>query len=198
MNFNDLLDFSENRIYFVMGLSRPKNNPGIPKDERDFFRQPIRSRKEYEKKIEQMFAICEHSEQKMYVYVTVNSRNTLNAADIFFEKEHTLNKQARRGNKDFLKTISMLDEEWYSACMKPESRGTKFYLLDIDDKTEETREKIGEILFPYIGNYYVEKETKNGYHWIVKPFDVKLLEGIENVGIETDGLLYLGCTGFNR
>lgn len=198
--FEDLLNFSDENIYYVFGLCRPKNNPDVPKEDRDFFRMPIKSRRDYEKKVGQMFALCRNSDQKMYVYVSVNARNVLNAADIFFDKEARLNALARRGDTTHIGILRDLDEEWHSACMKQESRGTKYYLLDIDDKTEETREKLGELLFPYIGNYLIEQETRNGYHWIVKPFDVRLLltSDIDNVGIETDGLLYLGCTGFGK
>ncbi|MDD2299482.1 MAG: hypothetical protein PHN69_04500 [Candidatus Pacebacteria bacterium] len=196
MEFKELMQFNEDSIYFIFGLARPKNNIGLDKDQRVFIRVPVREEKDLDRKIAEMFETCERIGLNMYVYISVNSRNTLNALDIMSDKLNAYNKEARRGKKTFKKTAKALDQVWYSCCMKPEARGTKYFLLDIDTKDPATREVLLERIFPYTGPILVEQETHNGYHWIVRPFDVRVIKNIKNVGIQKDGLLYLGCTGF--
>ncbi len=198
LEFRELMRFDEDSIYFVFGLARPKNNPNMDKDQRIFLRKPVKEEKDFDRKVSEMFETCERTGLNMYVYVSVNSRNTLNALDIMSDKLNAYNKEARRGKKTFKKTAKALDQVWYSCCMKQEARGTKYFLLDIDTKNPETRKTLAEIVLPHSGPILVEQETRNGYHWIVKPFDVRLIKGVPNVGIQKDGLLYLGCTGFKE
>lgn len=198
LEFKDLMRFDEDSIYFVFGLARPKNNPNMDKDQRIFLRKPVKEEKDFDRKVSEMFETCERTGLNMYVYVSVNSRNTLNALDIMSDKLNAYNKEARRGKKTFKKTAKALDQVWYSCCMKQEARGTKYFLLDIDTKDPETRKTLAKIVLPHSGPVLVEQETRNGYHWIVNPFDVRLIKGIPKVGIQKDGLLYLGCTGFKE
>lgn len=194
--FEELMDFSDYKIYFAMGLARPKNNPGITKNKRVFFRIPVRSPESYQFTLEKLYADCERTGLNMYIYVSVNARNTVKAYELFKKKMAEYENIAMHGRDDFKEPLAKLDKTWYSACMKQYSRGTKYYLLDIDTKDTATRDILTEKVVPLSGEPFVKQETRNGYHWIVKPFDVRVLEGISNVGVQQDGLLYLGHTGF--
>jgi len=197
MYFEDIMDFSKHNIYFIMGLSRPKNNREVSKEDRVFFRYPVRSADSYSNTMRKMEADCERTGLKMYIYVSVNARDTSKAYEEFNILKAKHEAEARRGNPKALNNMyRKLDKVWYGVCMKPNARGTKYFLLDIDNKTPELRLKLANILIANKIDVLVERETRNGYHWIVKPFDVRLVSGIEDVGVQKDGLLYVGCTGF--
>jgi hypothetical protein len=198
MYFEDLMDFSNERIYFLMGLARPKNNRDITKAQRVFFRIPVRSMDSYHYNLRKLEADCERTGLNMYMYVSVNARDTVKSYENFKKKLVEYENQAMHGKEDFRKPLMNLDKTWYSACMKQNARGTKYYLLDIDTKDPATRLKIANAILPLVKTVLIEKETRNGYHWIVKPFDVRVIKDIPNVSIQTDGLLYLGCTGFKE
>lgn len=196
MQFEELMDFDRNQIYFIMGLARPKNNKGITKSQRVFFRIPVRSPESYKFGLEKLKADCERTGLKMYMYVSVNARNTLNAYENFKRKQAEYEIQAIHGKKEYLQMLPIMDKLWYSCCMQPNARGTKYFLLDIDTKDpyvilhlRDTVKKTTDIL--------LETETRNGFHWIVRPFDVRIIDPFINVTVQKDGLLYLGCTGFD-
>lgn len=197
MYYEDLMDFSKHNIYFIMGLSRPKNNKDVDKKDRVFFRYPVRSAESYVHTMRKMEADCERTGLKMYIYVSVNARDTSKAYEHFSILKVKCESEARRGSPKALYNLyTRLDKVWYGVCMKPHSRGTKYFLLDIDNKTPELRLRLANILIANKVDVLVERETRNGYHWIVKPFDVRLVSGIPDVGVQKDGLLYVGCTGF--
>lgn len=197
MQFEELMDFKEFNNYFVMGLSRPKNNKSVGKKDRVFYRYPVNSADSYRETLERMEADCVRTGLKMYVYVSVNSRDTTKAFEHFNILKAKYEAEARRGKPANLnKLYTKMDKVWYGVCMKPHARGSKYFLVDIDNKTPELREKIAKILSTNGYEVLVEKETRNGFHWITKPFDVRLLSGIPDVGVQKDGLLYITCTGF--
>ena len=196
--FEALMDFSNEKIYFLMALARPKANKEITKSQRVFVRLPIRSMESYYQNLVKIEADCVRTGLNMYMYVSVNARDTVSAYENFKKKLVEYENQAMHGKEDFRKPLMNLDVTWYSACLKPNARGTKYFLLDIDNKTQELRDRLTDVVLPLSGPILVEKETRNGYHWIVKPFDVRVLEGLEDVSVQKDGLLYLGCTGFNE
>lgn len=196
MGFRKLMDFSNEKIYFVFGFARPKNNRDITKAQRVFFRYPVRSIESYEFALEKLKADCERTGLNMYLYVSINARDTAKADEEFNTLKAKYAAEALKGKPENLhKLYPRQDKVWYSVCMKPICRGTKYFLLDIDTKDYYTRLQLSKILYP-VSELLLDVETRNGYHWVVKPFDVRLVENIENVSIKKDGLLYLGCTGF--
>jgi hypothetical protein len=198
MDFKDLMDFSGGKIYFIFGLSRVKNNRDITKAQRVFLRYPVRSMESYEFALENLKTLCERTGLKMYLYVSVNARNTAKANEEFDILKAKYAAEALNGKPENLhKLYPRQDKVWYSVCMKPICRGTKYFLLDIDTKDYDTRLQICKIIYP-VSEILADAETHNGYHWVVKPFDIRLIENIENVTVKKDGLLYLGCTGFTE
>jgi hypothetical protein len=196
VRFEDLMDFSRNRIYFIYGFSRPKNNKEVIKNERAFFRVPVRSAEAYEQAVEKLTDDCLRTGLKMYMYVSVNARDTIKAFDLFKRKLVEYETQALYGIEDFKRPLMEIDELWYSACAKPGARGTKYFLLDIDSKDIKMMQELWLELCDHC-NFMFDVETKNGFHWVVTPFDVKLIEKFPDVSVQKDGLLYLGCTGFD-
>jgi hypothetical protein len=201
LSFEDLMDFSNHNIYFLFGLARVKNNNDITKHSREFFREPIRSLESYKIKLDEMKVKCELTKHKMYMYVSVNARSTVKGYVNFKNTITEYESQALFGKEDFKDPLTRIDKLWYSCMMKPNARATKYFLLDIDTKDRD----IIEDAIATVSDYTIKdvgtelklvQETRNGYHVITTPFDVRILEGFEEIEVKKDGLLYLGCTGF--
>jgi hypothetical protein len=201
MEFEDLMDFSNHNIYFLMVLARPKNNPTVTKAARVFIREPVRSIESYQDKLDKCRTEAKRIGLKMYIYVSVNARNTVNGYENFKKVITEYECQALHGKEDFKDPLTRIDKLWYSSLMKPNARATKYFLVDIDTKDASTLQAVRDVIngWEVKGNtaqILIEKETRNGYHFVTSPFDVRIIKDIENVEVKTDGLLYLDCIGF--
>lgn len=77
---------------------------------------------------------------------------------------------------------------WISAMMKPSSKKTSYFLLDIDTTDAgEARGKVAELGL----NVYANYATKNGWHMVVDPFNPQLMDGVEETTVQKDSLLLL-------
>ncbi len=201
MIFEDLMDFSNHNIYFLFGLARVKNNKDISKHSREFFREPIRSMESYKIKLDEMKVKCELTGHKMYMYVSVNARDTVKGYVNFKNTITEYESQALFGKDDFRDPLMRIDKLWYSCMMKPNARATKYFLLDVDTKDidiiDDAIATVSDYTIKGVGTEIkLVQETRNGYHVITTPFDVRILERFEDISIKKDGLLYIGCTGF--
>jgi hypothetical protein len=72
--------------------------------------------------------------------------------------------------------------------MKPENKETRLFLLDLDiTDTQEIELFVAQNAIDVKLKY----PTKKGYHYITKPFNVKLAEQLTSVTIQKDGLLLI-------
>ncbi len=81
-----------------------------------------------------------------------------------------------------------IKNRWLSAIMQPQSRMTRYFLLDIDTKDKKEVEEIENNLKAMKVNKFFRYETKNGYYIISEPFNPQILPFIQ---IKKDGLLLL-------
>jgi len=198
----DLMDFSNNNIYFLMVLTRPKNNPGVTKASRVFIREPVRSLESYPDKLEKCRAEAKRIGFKMYIYVSVNARNTINGYENFKKTITEYECQALHGKEDFKDPLKRIDKLWYSSMMQPNARATKYFIVDIDTKDNSVLQNVRNIINnwnvkEHTSQILLEKETRNGYHFVTTPFDVRILSAVNNVEVKTDGLLFLEAIGFD-
>jgi len=202
MKFEELMDFSNNNMYFLIVLARPKNNKEITKASRVFIREPVRSLESFPDKLDKCRTEAKRIGLKMYIYVSVNARNTVNGYENFKKVITEYECQALHGKEDFKDPLTRIDKMWYSSLMKPNARATKYFLIDIDTKDENILQEVRNIVHgwkvkEHTAKILIEQETRNGYHFVCTPFDVRILKDVENVEVKTDGLLYLECTGFD-
>ena len=66
---------------------------------------------------------------------------------------------------------SNIQSQLFSSLMRSPLREKKRFMLDIDTKNPIVLENIKEMIPE--GHYITELETKNGFHVIVKPFDIR-------------------------
>jgi hypothetical protein len=114
------------------------------------------------------------------IYRSVNSRDVKKAE---LELVKTLiDRMALPLSTSPLPLISL----WKTILMQPHNKAEKKFLIDIDSE---------DALTPVLSNPVIEIErqvrTPNGYHLVCKPFDVRILEGIQNASIQKDGLLFI-------
>lgn len=113
------------------------------------------------------------------IYKTVNARNM------------------QTGRKELMKMLieyspafdSCIDAKWRSILMKPECKVGRKLLIDIDDKDRllDVKFALNEIAV----EPEQEIETPNGWHLVVPNFDTRVLEGIEDIEIKRDDLVYV-------
>ena len=205
--FADILNFSDTDIYLLNVLARTKNNEEVTKKDRLLFREPVHNLSEMPHALAKMEALAIHSGLKTYLYISANSRSTIKTYKEFKISLAKIDGQAMDNDKQYLRPLGRLDKEWYSALMQPESRSSKYFVIDIDTKDDNTLRAVREALMnykikvrrkEYKVEIKVERETRNGYHFVTTGFDPSILEGIPNVGVSKDGLLYLGCFNFEE
>jgi hypothetical protein len=208
MGFVKLLDFSSvDNIYMLVVLARTKNNDELTKKDRVLFREPVHSLEELPHALAKMRALAIYSGLNTYMYVSTNARSAIKTYKEFKMMLAKYDSQAMLGDEGFKRPIARLDKVWYQMLMQPESKSSRYFVLDIDTKDEVTmdivREKVNNYKVKVKGRLYkaevlLEQPTRNGYHFVTTPFDPAILAGIRDVGISKDGLLYLTCFGFDK
>ena len=187
----------------IFAIARSKNNDGITAKQQVVIREQVRSVGAFPDKIAKIKSAAQLRDLKFYIYVSVNARSTLKGYINFKNKLNEYESQAMFGKEDYKYQLSRLHKVWYSALMQPNARATKYFLIDVDTKEMSTvAEVIGKVERYKINNYNVEVKhvtpSRNGFHIVTSAFDSRILEGIPDVSIQKDGLLYLDCVGFDN
>jgi hypothetical protein len=122
------------------------------------------------------------NEPDIRLYACLNDRKIDSAINLFKHKQIDLNADMKE------RFYAKINDSFASCLMKPENRSSKYFMLDIDTKDNfevddfVAREKI-QVLHTY--------PTKNGWHYIVSPFNVKLAEGYKTFTVNRDAMLLL-------
>lgn len=121
------------------------------------------------KNIKKCLAIKEVSEDALRLYMTCNSRNIEKAERLFKIEMLEMDFQSKENKEIFYRR---LEGNWVSALMKPGSRETKYFLLDVDnvEGKDMLDEHIKELSLMGVHIIQVYK-TKNGHHIITEPFN---------------------------
>jgi len=188
---------SEFDCYMLFGIARKKDNKNITNSQEVVFREVIKESENIEKKYTKLLAQCENyrnidnNKLNFYVYISVNSRDVRKGYLAFKQKLMQYEKEMIYG-VSMSNQLKRLDSVWLSALMQPESRSreNRRFMLDIDTKDEKILTKIIEDIekFTYIT---LIKETKNGWHYIVKPFDKRIGNEFSCMEVKTDALLFI-------
>lgn len=202
-SFESIMDFTNNNIYMIFAIARSKNNNGITSKQQVVIREPVRSLESFPYKVAKLKSAARLRDLNFYIYVSVNARSTLKGYINFKNKLNEYASQAMFGKDDYKYQLSRLNNVWYSSLMQPNARATKYFLIDVDTKEMSTvAEVIGKVEQYKTNNYNVEVKhvtpSRNGFHIVTDAFDPRILEGIPDVSIQKDGLLYLDCAGFNN
>ena len=202
-DFTELMDFSNNNVYMLFAIARSKSNDGVTAKQQVVIRELVRSVESFPHKLAKIKNAAELRNLKFYIYISANARDTKKSYANFKHKLSEYELQAMFGQTDYAYQLSRLHKVWYSALMQPNARATKYFLVDIDTKAPSTLQTVRNRVnnWNMKGNtseILLEQETRNGYHFIIRRMDVRVLQNIENVEVKTDGLLFLDSIGFDE
>lgn len=130
----------------------------------------------------------QHPEIALRIYQTLNSRNIKKAI-------HTL-KQMQL-DADYYDEPSMVSfyidikNRWVSALMKKPNKAESNFLIDVDTKEKEEIKAVDDALSQINIEVLLKYPTKNGWHYVTKPFNPNLFVAMENVEIKTDAMMLL-------
>jgi len=123
------------------------------------------------------------------VYCSLNERDFNKARRLFDLKKLESDHASPEQSFNFYKNCF---NHWVSCLSKPESRATKYWLIDFDSKefTDVTMIRYINYLFQSDIEVFYKYETKNGFHLIVKPFKTSIFKA-DFVEIKKDALALL-------
>lgn len=169
-------------IRFIILLQRGKETERTA--ENKVCKRKISSGKEEFFKILNEFKdIKEKSNQPLRIYSSVNRRNIEKAIRVFKTRQLEADYYDFESKKQFYLDI---ENRWFSSIMKPSSKDETLFLIDIDEMN--CREKVYEDLKRKEIELVIDYPTKNGWHFITKPFDSRLLPDIQ---IKKDALMLI-------
>ena len=79
---------------------------------------------------------------------------------------------------------------WKTILMQPRNKAERLYLVDIDTTDDEKALEIVDIVVELAGHGETV-QTPNGWHFLCKPFDVRVLEQFDCASVHKDGLLFV-------
>ena len=168
---------SEYDCYVLLCVSRKKDSPHITNSQEIVFREVIKNETDVTRKYLKLKAMCESYKDEdgksypFYMYASLNARDALKATFGLVSKINLWLEESMRGvdRSQFFKKVY---GHFYSTLMVKESKSkhTKYFMFDIDTKDEAV---IHHIEYELEGHTetIMKIETKNGWHYKVKPFN---------------------------
>jgi len=161
--------------YVILAVSRKKDTPEITNSQEIVFRDVLKSEKDLVRKYNKIKASLisyrddTDKQYPFYLYVSSNPRNSRNATFSLVTRINAWVLQELHG-VDNSKMFKKLHGFFYSELMKKENRGSsKEFMIDFDEKDPKA---FIEILQDEDIELILTQQTRNGYHFIVKPFNL--------------------------
>lgn len=183
-----MLDFSDDtKFYYLQILQRKKENLQLGSNSRSVKDYRIRSLEQYDELKDEIIGLCEYFNAR--ASIRLNRRNYKNVA---FK---TLEKIVNQISQDDFTSVKYT----YNKCMGANhNEPNKSWILDIDELDYDETELLKTInLAKPEGDKLIGKvPSKNGYHLIVKPFDLRVMyeDDFNHIDIHKDNPtnLYIG------
>jgi len=163
-------------VYVLLAVSRKKDTPEITNTQEIVFREVIKNERDIARKYNRLKAQILHYEDEsgkkfpFYLYVSLNPRDSLKATfSLIGSINHWLQEEIR--GVDNSKMFKKIYGHFYSALMKKESRAKspRYFMLDYDQK--DKLDEFDLLLKAFDIETVMRVETRNGYHYKVKPYD---------------------------
>ena len=132
------------------------------------------------KALKMLLAIVAGQEGVWRIYRSVNKRDLAKARKVLL---HDLIENPENN-------LAGIGGLWKSIVMRPESKGERLWLIDIDTKDDVFIADVGRFLLDIDRCPIENSDTPNGIHLVVKPFDASKFN-FDNVEIKKDALLFL-------
>lgn len=146
-----------------------------------------RTPEEYLEAIKKLVGEKMDSELPLRIYASVNERDFNKAIRQFKYEQLDADYYDQNQKENFYLDIK---NRFLGCLMQPAQRATSFFLFDIDN--EEGRDVMGEALKVIPDEMIVSQfKTKNGWHFVTKPFNYTTLTLPKGVEMKKDALLLL-------
>jgi len=184
---SELMSFNnDDEFYFVQLLQRKKEHPELGSNNRLV-------KTYYIKSVEQLLKL---EDEMIFFADYFNARIGINLNKRSYKKTafHTLKKITDQIlNEDYKST-----RRAYNTMCGKYTTGDKLWLIDVDDKTLDPNEiiEMARVKAPVGMDKFVAKiPTKNGYHLIMKPFNLEGLKytmlGVDDIHKNNPTILYI-------
>jgi hypothetical protein len=179
LNFSD----SDDKFYFIQIYKRRKDNPGMERDMEVLNNFYIYTEDQLLRRFPTIKKICDDNNAR--AYIRLNRRSDRKIA------LQSLARLATMIASDQFKMRNLYD----SIAGEFHSETDKTWIIDIDYKDFKGRESTLEIIHRSIKKLQIDAKkeplmfiipTKNGYHLITRPFNLKLLEPLQLGGTRFD------------
>jgi hypothetical protein len=175
-----LLQFGDpDHFYWVQIIRRRKENPEMSSGTHILDNMYIQSSESWERKQDTMRRTAEAHRARVYINLNRRSfkRVALKALELM---------AGAIANEQY----HAVKNHYPSACgtVNAEPGVSKTWIADID--TQDTQP---EITFAVYTTIYQKIPTLNGYHLVVKPFDLRPLQGAYDIKRDNPTLLYAPC-----
>lgn len=185
-------NLAPNECYILCILSRKKNNPGMVDSKQIMKRRIITPDSDIQQLYEELLAEAAIlSQYDFYMYITCNPRSIKKSLELYITE---LIKIYGTFESDVtqLRRIPKITHNWYSILQRPQTRGVgqKYFLIDLDVKSRHN--EVVALLTQHNAEIVCIRTTRNGYHFVVKPFDIsKFPFEFPSLMCKKDGLLFV-------
>ncbi len=119
------------------------------------------------------------------LYASVNSRKVTTAVRMLHHAMIDLPPE------DYVNFYTNIHNKFVSCLMKPASRLSKYFIIDVDDPDFFPELFISSIALAHKIHTHHYYKTPGGWHIITNPFDIRLLADTPKAELKTDGLILL-------
>tara|TARA_R110000824_G_C15197540_1_gene675397 strand:+ start:1515 stop:2141 length:627 start_codon:yes stop_codon:yes gene_type:complete len=192
---NSYCDFSNpNWVWVIKGLTRNKDNYGM--GERFMHRRIITKPEDFETSIKEIRMLATDPDTFYRLYVSLNARDVVKGLFQFQKKMIDIGQGLANGYDDHLAMSKKIGSIWKTELEQSNCRGTKRFLLDIDNADEIQATPALEYLTNAKIKVHAYIPTVSGVHVVFDAFDTRGLltyckeQGLE-VDLKRDSMVYL-------
>jgi hypothetical protein len=192
----EFCEFDENRVYLFLVIARTKENPQLSSGSEITFREVVEDRADLGRTYDRLrrttagYQSDADDSLTFRLYVTVNSRNAIDAYFNFRERMDGWIRDRLEGDEAAPRKFKRLDSYWKSELQKPAARDDARLLFDLDEATAGEKSQLVSTLADTT-EVVTRRETPNGYHVVTEPFNYNELDADVDYELKTDGLLFV-------
>jgi hypothetical protein len=189
-------EFGEDRVYLLVALARPKENPPLSSGSAVALREVVGERADIRRAYDRLRGAAEAYRTdageplRFRLYLTVNARNALDGYFAFRERTDGWVRDRLAGDAAATPKFRRVDDHWKSELQRPAAREETRLLFDLDGAGERDRRDLLAALEART-TVVTCRETPNGYHVVAEKFDYTGLHADVDYELNTDGLLFV-------
>jgi hypothetical protein len=133
---HEYCDFSDpNCVWVMKGIARSKDNVGVEMP-KFIHRMIVAKPEDIDRCYAQIHTLAVNPDIKYRIYISLNSRDVVDAAFKFQKKLVDITQGLAKGHADALQMAKKVGSMWKTALEQNFARGTKRFLFDLDENDE--------------------------------------------------------------